>query len=94
MTELGQANRIRPAPACPYCRAVNDATSGVGTDRKPTVGEYAVCIYCGGVAIFGIGYVLSRCPDGIWQAEREPLRGNIRAAVWAVHAMHSAGRRQ
>jgi len=38
---------------CPYCGKKLDATSNVdGTDKAPNVGDYSVCIGCGGVLVF------------------------------------------
>lgn len=41
------------ASPCPYCARTNDAAVAEdGRDDRPTPGDYSVCFYCAGVAVF------------------------------------------
>lgn len=81
-----------PLTGCPWCGHAVDAASGLNSDdeRAPEVGDYTVCIECANVSTYGIGLVLQRCPDAVWQAEPEPGPSELRAARQAVLAMHRA----
>jgi hypothetical protein len=48
-----------------------------------------MCIECGSVSTYGIGFVLQRCPDSVWQAEPEPTPSELREARRAILAVNS-----
>lgn len=80
----------RTAPMrCPWCDKALDGATGIDYDGAPDMGSLTICIGCGSVSTFGVGGVLSRCPDPVWQAEPEPIPSQIRHARRAILAAHS-----
>lgn len=77
---------------CPWCDHPHDLASGLDDDDGPEIGAYSICINCGSIATFGIGFVLQRCPDSVWQAEPEPIPSQMREARRAIREIHSRPR--
>lgn len=46
--------------ACPYCGKPVDAAMAVDGDRAPEVGDIAVCIKCGTLAVYRMNLTLRR----------------------------------
>jgi hypothetical protein len=85
---IGTAHRT-PLVLCPWCDKELDAASGLDHDRVPKVGDLGVCITCGGVNIYALGLILTRCPETVWQAEPEPVPTEIRTARRAIRELNS-----
>lgn len=82
MKELELGHHHRRAPdQCPHCGHRTDAATGIGTNDRPDPGDLAVCIRCGGVAIYTV--LGSRLPtvEELVEAFRDP---RVRAAQRAV----------
>lgn len=86
--KIGKDHHI-PRTVCPWCGEQRDGASAIDSDDYPEIGSLAVCITCGGVSVYSLGFVLQRCPEAVWQAEPEPLPSQIRRARGAILRMHS-----
>jgi hypothetical protein len=86
---LSDKNYRVPQAVCPWCGKKSDAASGVDTDDAPKVGSFTICIDCASVSTFGIGLVLVRCPDSVWQAAEEPIPEMLRTMRRAIIANNS-----
>jgi hypothetical protein len=50
-----------PPQLCPYCGYLADAaTPTLHKGAVPQVGDFAICLSCGGVLVFGLGMLLRR----------------------------------
>lgn len=90
-TKFPDVDHHLPPTLCPWCAHQLDAAFGIGSDNAPAIGDCTVCIKCGGVGLWGIGMVLTRCPDAVWQAWPEPLPTQLRDAKLAIILANSGG---
>lgn len=50
--------RVIPSE-CPHCGRVNDSASSFD-NKTPKIGDASVCLRCGGVSIYSLGFVLRK----------------------------------
>jgi hypothetical protein len=85
------SHRVSPT-VCPWCSAGLDAATGIETNSRPKVGDFSVCIRCGGLIEFGIGLVLLRGSDTGLASEPADIQLQIREAQLAIALMDAPKR--
>jgi hypothetical protein len=84
-------HRVSPT-VCPWCSAGLDGASGIDTNSRPKVGDFSVCIVCGGLIEFGIGLVLLRGSDTALASEPADIQLQIREAQLAIALLNAPKR--
>jgi hypothetical protein len=85
------SHRVSPT-ACPWCSAGLNGATGIETISRPKVGDFSVCIVCGGLIEFGIGLVLLRGSDTALASEPAEIQLQIREAQLAIALIHAPKR--
>lgn len=85
------SHRVSPT-VCPWCSAGLDRSTGVDTNSRPKVGDFSVCIVCGGLMEFGIGLVLLRGSDTALANQPAEVQLRIRGAQLAIALIHAPKR--
>jgi hypothetical protein len=52
-----------PMNLCPACGYAADRATGITGKEKPEIGDYSVCINCGALLRFGVGFTLEHVKD-------------------------------
>lgn len=64
---LGETAVRMPEQDCRTCGYKLDAATHTAFDgRAPKVGDLSVCVKCGEISMFGVGFVLQPVPDDVF----------------------------